>query len=159
MRARIFAPDDDDTMDAKITSAYNQREPVLFHSWDLNPLIWQYDMVKLEEPAYNDDCWKEITSATKEDPLGKVKQACGYPTQDIHKGVYGGLLDEAPEVVAFLRNMFIGTKRLQELSVYIENANNPAPNEIAIYYFRTYEAEWTSWVPEDIATRVKAALP
>jgi glycine betaine/proline transport system substrate-binding protein len=89
---------------------------------------------------------------------GQVTTSCGYRNQDIHKAVYGGLLDEAPEVVAFLRRMYLGTKQISQLAAYMDE-NQLDPNQTAIYYLKNYEAQWTTWVPVEVAEQVKASLP
>ncbi len=153
-----LVPNTGDELEAAIIQAYERGNPVLSYYWEPNWLLGKYDLVRLEEPAYTDECWVEIVKAVDQEPVGTVAQACAFPTHDIHKGVYGGLLNRAPEVVVFLKNMFIGTERIDELAAYMKN-NELTPEEVAIHYLQNYENEWRGWVPADVAEKVKASLP
>jgi glycine betaine/proline transport system substrate-binding protein len=141
-----------------IAEAYTRGEPVLLYHWEPSALLGKYDMIRLEEPEYTDECWAELEMAINQDPLGSTTQACAYPVNDIHTTVHGGLLDRAPEVVTLLKNMFVGTARTSELTAYMAY-NKVEPQDAAIYYLQTYEHEWRHWVPADVAKRVKVSLP
>jgi glycine betaine/proline transport system substrate-binding protein len=141
-----------------IAQAFTRGEPVLLYHWEPSSLLGSYDLVRLEEPEYTDECWAELEMAINQDPPGSAAQACAFPVNDIHTAVHGGLLDRAPEVVTLLKNMFVGTARTSELTAHMAD-NKVDPRDTAIYYLQTYEPEWRQWVPADVAERVKASLP
>jgi len=153
----MLEPESGDDLNDIIANAYGKGEAVLTYYWEPTGLMGRLDMVLLEEPAYTDTCWAEIEAAIEEDPPGTINQSCAFPGYDIHKGVYGGLLDRAPDVVIFLKNMFVGTERLNELGAYKMN-NNLTPGEVALYYLKNHQNEWSMWVPADVAEKVQATL-
>jgi glycine betaine/proline transport system substrate-binding protein len=154
----VMEPATDVAIASAIAGAYERGEPILSYYWEPTWVLGKYNMTQLEEPPYTDECWAKIIAATEQDPLGQVDEACAYQTYDIHKGIYAGLLERAPEVVAFLQKIFIGTDRLNELSAYMEE-NDATADETAIYYLKNFEDQWTGWVPAEVAEKVKAALP
>jgi glycine betaine/proline transport system substrate-binding protein len=153
-----FEPKNEAAMNAAIVDAYEGGEPVLTYYWEPTWILGKYDLIRLEEPEITTECWAEIQEAVQQDPLGTVSQVCAFPDYDIHTAVYGGLFDRAPGVVTFLKNMFVGTERLNELTAY-QIDNEATPQDVAIYYLQTYEGEWTMWVPADVAEEIKAVLP
>lgn len=36
--------------------------------------------------------------------------------------------------------------------------NNKEPDEMAAYFFKTFEDVWTSWVPVDVAQSIRAGV-
>jgi glycine betaine/proline transport system substrate-binding protein len=154
----FITPETEADLTNAIVQAYENGDPVVAYYWEPTWLMGKYDLVLLEEPEYTEECWAEMVVAIDQEPLGSVSQACAFPTYDIHKGIYGGLLEEAPELVVFIKNMFVGTQRVNELAAYMAD-NEAEPEEVAIYYLKNYENEWKRWVPDDIAEKVKTSLP
>jgi glycine betaine/proline transport system substrate-binding protein len=145
-------------IDANIAGAVERGEPVLSYYWEPTWILGKYDMVKIEEPEYSDELWDAISEAAAMDPIGTVEEACSYQTWDIHILAWSGLLDIAPDVVAMLSKMFVGTANVQAISAWMED-NDATPEETAIYYLQNYENQWTTWVSPEAAAKVKAALP
>ena len=83
---------------AFIAGAYERGEPFLSYYWEPTAVTAKYDLTLLEEPEFNEACWDKISVASDQEPLGTVEEACAYQQFDIHKGVYGGLLDRASRV-------------------------------------------------------------
>ena len=131
--------------------------------WEPTWLIGLYDMIMLEEPEYTDECWAEIDEIRQgvvdENLAGEVPESagCQYETLAIHKGVNEGLPDRAPELVEFLEAMDVGTDALNKTAAYM-TSEEVDPSEAAAWFLENYEDKWRSWVPEDVAEKVAAAL-
>lgn len=69
-----FRPGTGTALDAAITSAYLQGEPILFYYWSPTAIMGKFKLIQLEEPAYNEACWKELSSAN-----GKRDEGCAFP--------------------------------------------------------------------------------
>ncbi|MEA2085631.1 MAG: glycine betaine ABC transporter substrate-binding protein, partial [Chloroflexota bacterium] len=85
-------------------------------------------------------------------------RGCNFPTNKVNIAVNSSLPDRAPEVVEFLRKYETTTAMVNEMLSYMQ-ANKASTGEAAIYFLQEYESLWTSWVPSDVASKVKAALP
>lgn len=68
-----FRPGTGTALDAAIAAAYLQGEPMLFYYWSPTAIMGKYKLVQLQEPAYSDACWKELTSAD-----GKRDAGCAF---------------------------------------------------------------------------------
>ena len=148
-------------IDAAIAGAYQRGEPFLSYYWEPTWIVGAYKMTYIEEPPYTLECnnkiQEQMLSQTPVEDLPTLDESCAYEVFDIHKGVWAGLQQDAPEVVAFLEKMFFGNKVLNDLAGYMELEEKTA-DETAIYFFQTYEDLWTQWVPADVEAFIKAAI-
>ena len=147
-------------LDAAIVGAYKKGQPFVAYYWAPTWLLGKYDLVQLKEPAYSDACNTKILAVVNNKiPMSQVTSAmgCAYDSYPITKGVNSGLLKSAPDVVAFLKKMDVGNDPLQQTAAYM-TANNATADQAARYFFEHYQSEWQSWLPSDVAQRVKAAL-
>ena len=102
-------------------------------------------MTWIEMPPFDQEVW----DATR---------ACAYPVTNSNVIVNVGLLDRAPEVVAFLRNYTTDIDLMNDWMKYIKDTE-ATTDETAVWFLKEYESVWTKWVPADVASKVKAALP
>ncbi len=147
-------------LDAAIAGAYVKGEPILAYYWEPTWLLGTYDMVQLEEPEWTPECEAEtqraLTGEIEEDEVSEAA-GCAYQTLGIHKGVHGGLAEEAPELVEFFEAMFIGTDALNRTAAYM-SAEEASADEAALWYFANYQEDWRGWLPDDVEAKVEAAL-
>ncbi|NMC54762.1 MAG: ABC transporter substrate-binding protein [Chloroflexi bacterium] len=154
-------PGSSGALDAAIAGAYKKGEPVLAYYWEPTWLMGTYDMVLLEEPAYNDECWAEISQYVEGTiSLDEVTETsgCAFETTGIHKGVNAGLIERAPEVAEFLHAMEIPTPLLNELAAYLASDDAIDADDTAVYFLQNHTDLWMEWVSEETAAAVQAAL-
>ena len=149
-------------LDAAIAGAYEKGDPILAYYWEPTWLIGSYDMVRLEEPPYTEECWAEMKKSQgdeREVPLEDVQPSagCAYESFDIHMGVNGTFAEEHPDVVEFLEKVTIGTDPLNKTAAYM-TAEESTADEAALWYFENYEDTWKTWLTEEQYNNVKEAL-
>lgn len=144
-------------IDAAIAGAYERGEPILSYYWEPTWILGKYDMLQLAEPEYTQECWDAISAATEQDPFDTVDAACAYETYAVNKGVSAGLKERAPAVVEFLDAMFLGTDMVNQLSAYMTE-NELEADEVAVYYLKNHQEEWSTWVTEEAAAKIESAL-
>lgn len=156
----VLEPGTSPALDAAIAGAYQDGDPVLTYYWEPAWLMGALDFVQLEEPPYSDECWARIMQALQGaiayEDVGS-EAACGYLTHDVRIAVWSGLPDLAPDVVAFLEAMEIGTDPVNEISAYMTQ-NDTEAEEAALYFFEKYQDRWRAWLPDDVEQRVEDAL-
>ena len=141
---------------AAIEGAYLAGEPVLAYYWEPTKLLSDLDMTQLEEPAWSQECADALAAGTEAEPYESAI-GCHDALDDVHTGVTASLVDRAPEVVDFLGKMFIGSLPLAGLATW-KTDNNKEWSDAAVYYLQQNESTWTTWVTDDAAKKVKAAL-
>jgi len=140
-----FLPGSDAAMSASMVAAYGKGEPWLGYYWEPTWVLGKLDMTPIEELPFDQEIWE-------------ATRGCNFPTNKVNIAVNSSLPDRAPEVVEFLRKYETTTAMVNEMLSYIQE-NEASTGEAAIYFLQEYESLWTSWVPSDVASKVKAALP
>ena len=70
--------------------------------------------------------------------------------------VHPTIVQRAPEVVEMLRNWSFDSVVIESLRY--RSQTDATFEETALWFLNNYEGLWTTWVPTDVAGRVKAAL-
>jgi glycine betaine/proline transport system substrate-binding protein len=127
-----------------LANAYDAGEPILFYLWAPTSPIARYDLVQLDEPAYDDACWA-------------TTRGCAYPTSDVRVLVQGTLAERAPDVVDLLTAMDMDMQAVSAVLVAIED-ESLTPDEAAVRWLRDNPNVWSQWVNDDVAERINQAL-
>jgi glycine betaine/proline transport system substrate-binding protein len=143
-------------MAAAIESAIRQKKPILFYYWGPTWLMGKIgnDVVALQEPAYNEAKWKALIDAKSP---ADIKEATAYPVVATQIGVNSAFAAKAPILVSFLSHYKTTADIVSKALVYMQE-NDGSAEKAAQNFLRTRPDLWTSWVPADIAERVKGAL-
>ncbi len=143
--------------DAALVGAQKKRQPVFSYYWAPTSIMGSYDWHILEEPPYTDACWEGITKA-KEDSSIRPKEACAYRTSQVTKVIHKDLPAKAPDVVEFLKKMVVETEPLSRTAAWAVENNVRDWSRAAVYYLRTYEERWKTWVTPEAYEKIRAAL-
>lgn len=129
---------------ADLEAAYAKGDPWVGYMWHPTPLSVRLDLYILEEPAYSDECWS-------------TDKACAYPEAKVLIMVNNSLAERAPEVVEFLENWTF--KAADQVATELWMTENNEDSVVgALWYLRTYRETWASFLPDEIAEKVDAAL-
>jgi len=131
---------------ASMVAAYEKHEPWFGYYWAPTPALGKYDMTPVGEPAYDEDIWNE-------------NYACEYPPVRVNVMVNKEWADSADQpVIDFLTAYATTTEQNNDILAYLLD-NDASYREAAIYFLKNYQDVWTTWVPSDVADKVKEALP
>ena len=139
-----------------VESALLQKEPVLFYCWAPSWMMgkWGDQITKLEEPAYDEEIWNELTET--DDPED-VEQATAFPLMEVTIGANTEFIEEAPTIVEFLGDYSRTSDLISEGLAYMQE-NEASVEEAAQWFLNEREEVWTDWVSPDVAERVRTAL-
>ena len=129
---------------ASLTGAYEKGEPWLGYLWGPTQPDAELDLTRLEEP----------TCQAGQGP----GDGCGYPTALIRIAAHPTLVQRAPEIVEFFRKWDFSADINVAADAY-KSVSEATFDEVAIWFLKNHEAAWTKWVPADVASTVRAALP
>lgn len=127
-----FRPGTGPALDAAVLSSYKRKKPILFYYWSPTPLMGQADLVKLDEPGVNKD----------------VK---------IQVGLSRAFHDQAPELVAVLEKVNLPIDLLNQNLAKMAKEKLTS-EQLAKAFLKEHPEVWTTWVSEDAAKKVQAAL-
>lgn len=148
----LFAPGSGENLKASIARAVAQKEPIVGYYWGPTDVIGKYKLVKLGMPAFDKDKW-----ACLGDPDCANPQLTGWPSGEVAVAVVTTLKETAPDVAAFLGKMQVPNAEISAVLAWGDD-NAATPEETATYFLKNYEAIWTTWVPADVADKVRASL-
>jgi glycine betaine/proline transport system substrate-binding protein len=142
----IVSPGSDAALSASMVAAFEKGEPWFGYYWSPSWVLGITDMYRIPEPEFDQDLWNE-----------ESKFVCAYSVDDGNIVGATSLQQRAPEVREFLLKFNIPVDNMNELLLYLHDSGRDA-NEVVPWFLTRYEDVWTSWVPADVAGRVKAAL-
>ena len=141
----IINPGDGAALNADLYGAYEREEPWLGYQWGTNDPALKLDLVRLEEPAYSDQCWF-------------TTKACAYEDATILIAVYPDLPGRAPDVLEMLRKWDFNINIYKSV-VQWQDANPDADVKATAMWWLNNNADiWGEWVTDDAAASIQAAL-
>ena len=141
----VINPGDGAAGNADLYGAYEKMEPWLGYQWGTNSPPLLLDLVRLEEPAYSDQCWF-------------TTKACAYEDATVLIAVVPDILQRAPEVVSMLRNWTFDISRYKTVAAWQSDNPEATANDAALWWLKGNEDVWSSWVTSEAAVSVNAAL-
>ena len=141
----VVNPGDGAAANADLYGAYDNEEPWLGYQWGTNDPALLLDLVRLDEPAYSDECWE-------------TTKACGYEDAEIIIAVHPDLPGRAPEVVEMLRNWEFTVDVYSAVATWQMENSDATTNDSALWWLSANVDLWSTWVSADAAAAVEAAL-
>lgn len=127
-----------------ITEAYEKGKPVLAYYWEPTPLLGKYDMIKLEEPSYDPEIWKN-------------SGACAFPACRVLKTGNADFLREEPEIRTFIE-AYSTSLELTSTALAKMDTDHMTHAEAAEWFLREHPDLWASWVDDNVRQKVLVAL-
>ncbi len=140
----LFHPGSDTALATSIIKAYDEGEPWVGYYWEPTWIMGLYDMTLLKEPEYDPEIFQESAMTA-------------FPSVSVMVSVNKSMLDAAPEVVDFLKNYQTSSELTNEALAYMQE-NDARAEEAAVWWMKQHEDLWISWLPEDVAAKVKESL-
>jgi len=141
-----IVPGSDAALSGSMIAAYRKGHPWVGYYWAPTWVLGKLDMTPLEEPPYNEKLWND-----------KDKYTCAYPSVKVNIVVSTKFAKRAPELVEFLKNYETTLQMNNDMLAHMKDTNASA-EQTAVWFLKTHEKLWTTWVPADVAKKVMAAL-
>ncbi|MDI2587319.1 ABC transporter substrate-binding protein [Psychrobacillus sp. NEAU-3TGS] len=139
-----LAPGSDSAIVADLAGAYKKGAPWVGYYWSPTWVTASYDLTLLEDNPYDEATWEE-------------SKGTEFPPNDVVIAVHKDLPTQAKDVVDFLSKYSTSNALTEEALDYM-NENGADPDEAAQWWMKEHEDVWTTWVSEEVAEKVKAAL-
>ena len=141
----VVNPGSGAAMNADLFGAYERQEPWLGYQWGTNDPALKLDLVRLEEPAYSDQCWF-------------TTKACAYEDATILIAVNPDLPGEAPDVVQMLRNWDFNVDIYKAVVQWQAENEGVDAAATALWWLTTNQDIWSDWVTDEAEGGITAAL-
>ena len=157
-----FDPGSGGALDAAIAGAFAKKKPIFTYYWAPTGLMGKVDLVRLTEPKFVKKCWDDMSVVVEkikaEGPEAYTKScACEYRDMALTKSVLTKWAAAHPAETKFLSEYSIPTATVNKMLAFYEDESDGDMELTAKEYLKS-ETAWTSWVPADVAKKVKAAL-
>ncbi len=154
-----FTPGTGVALETTMETAFVRGEPWLGYYWEPTGILGRLDMLRLEEPPYDEACFEHMDSMTDTPEL--ATQACDYPVVVAVVALGANFADTVPaDVETFLDAMYVPTALINEMLAYME-ANDVGTDAAAMELLRSNPDTWTPWLAgadASVLERVRAAL-
>jgi glycine betaine/proline transport system substrate-binding protein len=152
----VSRPGDGASANADLYGKYERQEPWLGYQWGTNNPALVLDLVALEEPAYNEECWTGLQAYVSD---GTPPTAgCGYRDSEIKIAVRTELIESAPELIAMFQNWSFDIPEYGTVVAWRGDNPNADDGDSALWWLLTNEEEWSTWVTDEAAEGIRAAL-
>ena len=141
----VINPGDGAAMNADLYGAFERKEPWLGYQWGTNDPALKLDLVRLEEPAYSDECWF-------------TTKACAYEDATILIAVNPDLPASAPDVIDLLRKWDFNIEIYKEAVNWRDQNPDADIAATATWWLNSNADVWQAWVTKEAADSVKEAL-
>ena len=159
-----FDPGSGGALDAAIMAASTKNQPIVTYYWTPTSLMGkpEVDLVRLTEPAYDESCWSDMMTVVEDikangPEVYKPSCACEYKDMALTKLATGKFAKEQPAIIDFANAYTIPTAVVNNMLAYYVDESGGDMEATAMYYLET-DSSWESWVPDDVATKVKKSL-
>jgi glycine betaine/proline transport system substrate-binding protein len=147
-----FRPGTGPALDATITSEYRRGKPLLFYYWAPTPLMGKLKFIKLQEPAYNEACFKTLADKNQAHPCGSAA-----PEAVIRAGVSKAFGDGDPVLRGFLEKFNVPLDLLNKTLADMSDRKLD-PRQAAQGFLKQHPEVLAKWVSGDVAAKVSASL-
>lgn len=139
-------------LDAEVNSAIRRGKPVLFYYWSPTPLMGRFELVRLQEPAFDAKAWETLTDASNPNPIGTRS----LPAK-LSIGVSAPFQKDYPELIEFFAKVDLPIDTLNKALAQMSETRE-SPEKAAKQFMRANPDIWKAWLPGEIATKVEAGL-
>jgi len=140
----IFRPGSEAALTASMAQAVERGLPWIGYYWEPTWIMGKYDMTLIEEAAYDQNLWKN-------------DYTCAFPPVKVTVCINKEMIQEAPDVVEFLKHYQTSSKITSEALAYMQD-NNVSTEVAAKWFLKNNKEIWAKWVSADVAKKVEAAL-
>lgn len=151
-RFNNFDPGSAEGLSASIAKAYERQEPWFGYYWAPTAILGKYPMVKVELGAFS-----AAGHACNTKEICDKPHAGRYPPSEVLAATTKKFADSHEGILAFLQKISIPNDTMNAVLAWGED-HQAEGNEMAGYFMKTYGDLWASWLPEEVADKVKAAL-
>jgi len=144
-----FRPGTGAALAAAIASSYRREQPILTYYWGPTWVLGKYDMVMLEEPAYDEAVFMAL--ATERNPT----RATAYPVVEVAVGANRRFAETAPNLVTFLSAYKTDAAMVSDALAYMQETEGSA-EDAALNFLQTRADVWRTWLTSSQAEAVSA---
>lgn len=139
-------------LDAEISSAYEQKKPILFYYWQPTGLMAKYHFYPLSFPEHDKNCWKDLLLADGQDTC-----VSGFPVSLLSIAVSAPFLEAHPDIADFFKKIQFSPEQLNRAILQMQE-NGRSGTAQARLFLQNHPGLLRQWLPEKMANRLITTL-
>jgi len=147
-----FRPGTGAALASAIASNYQRGKPFVAYYWGPTWILGKYDLVRLEEPAYNAKDWQAM--AERDDYSHPV----AYPLVQVVIGVNTKFKAKAPHIIKFLSHYHTTNALVSAALASLRAKPDRRMRDVALDFLRGKPEIWRAWLDPEIADKVAASI-
>lgn len=148
----VYAPGNAAAQRAAITSAIRRKQDIVFYYWTPTPLAASLDLVKLEQPAFDENAYRCMADPNCQDP-----KPTDFRANPVVTGLNAKFAESAPRLKTFFGKVNVPDAPMTDTLGWMDKEKAEV-EQAAQYFLRNHREVWQAWVPADVAKRVDQAL-
>ena len=100
--------------ESMLDAAYQKQEPILFYFYTPEWIFGAYDLRKLSEPPFSEDCHHFVQQSEDPDWFENSEITCAQPEVPVHVAYAVSLEERAPKVAQFVSQIDISVEIISE---------------------------------------------
>ena len=151
-------------LDRIIEDAFKKKQSIITYYYTPTSLMGksEIDLVRLKEPTYDKACWEAMMVVVDNIKLygfDAYESSCAneYKDMALSKLATGKFAKQNPDIIDFASAYTITTSVVNEILAYYVDESGGDIEITAKYYLKNY-TDWQTWVPENIANKVKSTF-
>lgn len=144
-------------LDGSMTKAVERKQNWFGYYWSPTSMIGQHKMVKLPFgiPFAGRDNWDNCIVKSEQDCADPKPTA--WTKSEVNTVVTDKFKKSGSPALGYLGKRVFPGAIMNEMLVYMKE-NQAQGSDAAVEFLMKHEKTWSSWVPADVATKVKSAL-
>lgn len=139
-------------LDAEISSAYEQRKPILFYYWQPTGLMAKYTFEPIEFPAHQTACWDQLLRSDSQ-----TSCVSGFPSSQLAMSVSSTFANQYPQLIELIKHIQFEPDTLnQAILEMTENKRNGSTQ--ALFFLQQHPDIWQKWVSPQAKEKLQQFL-
>lgn len=147
-----FHPGSGPALDAAIESAFTRGKPILFYYWEPSTILGRFPAIRLDEPAFNEACWKTINGSKDPTPCGSAS-----PPTSLHVVVSNSIANSDPTLMSLFEKVQFPLNVIDNTLARMAT-DKVTPEQAAVDFLKFNQADLAQWVPASVAKKISASL-
>lgn len=136
-------------LDAEISSAYEQKKPLLFYYWQPTGLMAKYQFKALEFPKNEAECWSSLLEKD-----GDKNCVTGFPVSNLSIAVSTPFKERHPDLMQFFGKIQFTADELNGAILQMTESKRDGTAQAELF-LKEHPDVWKKWVSADAAANLQ----
>lgn len=139
-------------LDAEISSAFEQRRPLLFYYWQPTGLMAKYDFAEIPFAKHDEQCWDKLLDANSQ-----TKCVSGFPVSNLGVAVSTPFINNYPELASVFEKVQFTPGTLNGAILQMSESKRSGEEQAKLFLQQNSQL-WQQWLTPEAAQNLANSL-